>query len=123
MDIVLSPASDKPIYVQIAEQIAAQILKGDLAGGTTLPPIRTVARQLAVSVITVKKAWEELARAGFIDTVVGRGTFVSCHPPGGLGSKREAIALERLEKDLAFYRELGLTAAELIELVRQVYGE
>ena len=123
MDIVISPASDKPIYTQIAEQVAAQILKGDLPGGTVLPPIRTVARQLEISVITVKKAWEELERAGFVYGVVGKGSFVSDHPAAALDDKRQALAEARLAKDLPFYRDLGLTRDEFIELVRGVYGD
>ena len=121
MDIVISPASDKPIYTQIAEQMAAQILKGDLPGGTMLPPIRTVARQLEISVITVKKAWEELERAHFIYGIVGKGSFVSAHPAQALDDKRQSLALARLTKDLPFYRDLGLTQDEFIELVRGMY--
>ena len=122
MDILISPTSDKPIYVQIVEQIAAQILKGDLPGGSPLPPIRTVARQLEVSVITIKKAWEELEREGFIHATVGRGTFVAPRQVQELSDKRQSLALARLTKDLPFYRDLGLTQAEFIALVRQVYG-
>jgi len=121
MDIIISPRSDKPIYTQIAEQIAAQILKGDLAPGTTLPPIRTVARDLEISVITVKKAWEELERQGFIHGIVGKGSFVSDQHADSLDDKRESIARERLAKDLEFYRALGLTEEEFITLVRKVY--
>jgi len=122
MDIVISPSSDKPIYTQIAEQVAAQILKGDLPGGTALPPIRTVARQLEISVITVKKAWEELERAGFVHGMVGKGTFVSAHPEGELVDKRESLARQRLAKDLPYYRDLGLDQDEFLELVREMYG-
>ncbi|MDX1358209.1 MAG: GntR family transcriptional regulator, partial [Clostridia bacterium] len=59
MDIVISNTSDKPIYRQLFEQISAQIIKGQLSGGEGLPPIRTVAKELRISIITVKKAWEE----------------------------------------------------------------
>ncbi len=121
MDVVISSVSDQPIYAQIAEQIATQILKGDLAPGAALPPIRAVARQLEVSVITVKKAWEELERAGFIHATVGKGSFVSPHPPGGLAGRRQTAAQDRLAKDLVFYRGLGLSREEFIDLVRQVY--
>ena len=121
MDLVISPASDKPIYTQIVEQISAQILKGDLAGGSPLPPIRTIARQLEVSVITVKKAWEELERAGYIYAVVGRGTFVADHPVAEWEDRRQARARERLAKDLVFYRELGLTQEEFLDLVRREF--
>jgi len=121
MDVVLSPRSDKPFYAQIAEQIAAQIVRGDLAPGSALPPIRTIARDLDVSVITVKKAWEELERAGLIDAIVGKGSFVASHPHDQLADKRESMALARLAKDLAFYRGLGLSRDELVDLVRRVY--
>ena len=121
MDVILSPASDTPIYAQIAEQVAAQILRGDLAGGATLPPIRTVARQLEVSVITIKKAWEELERAGFIYAQVGKGSFVADHPPAALTDKRTSLALSRLGKDLPYYQELGLTWPEYAELAATVY--
>ena len=122
MDIIISPTSSQPIYVQIVEQISAQILKGDLPGGAPLPPIRTIARELEVSVITVKKAWEDLERAGLIHAIVGKGSFVAEHP-GGLGDRREALAMERLTKDLGFYRGLGLTQDEFIGLVQKVYED
>jgi len=122
MDVVISPSSDKPIYAQIVEQLSAQILSGELPGGTALPPIRSVARQLEVSVITVKKAWEELERGGFIYAIVGKGSFVADHSIGVLENKREAQVIERLAKDLSFYRQLGLTVDELVELVRKVYS-
>jgi len=121
MDIIISPRSDKPIYTQIAEQVAAQILRGDLEPGSALPPIRTVARDLEISVITVKKAWEELEHQGFIYGVVGKGSFVSDQHADNLDDKRESIALDRLAKDLAFYRDLGLTQDEFVRLVRKVY--
>ena len=123
MDIVISPRSDTPIYAQIAEQVAAQILRGELASGTALPPIRTVARQLEVSVITVKKAWEELEREGFIIPMVGKGTVVATRHQGQLDDKRDTMALAKLTKDLAFYRGLGLTVDEFITLVRRAYNE
>jgi GntR family transcriptional regulator len=121
LDIIISAASGTPIYQQIANQISAQIVKGELGPSSPLPPIRTVARQLEVSVITVKKAWEELERGGFIYAVVGRGTFVSDRRPDELDDKRDELARRRMEKDLLFYRELGLTVDEVIELVRRLY--
>ena len=66
MDIIISNTSDKPIYQQIYEQISAQIIKGELESNFWLPSIRTIAKELRISVITVKKAWEELERMGFI---------------------------------------------------------
>ena len=77
INIIISGTSDKPIYQQIFDQLGAQIIRGELAPGTMLPPIRTVAKELRISVITVKKAWEMLEQLGFIYSMVGRGCFVA----------------------------------------------
>ena len=101
MDIVISNTSDKPIYQQIFEQISAQIIRGELKKETCLPPIRTVAKELRISVITVKKAWEELERRGFIHTMVGKGCFVASLLPDELHSKRNELADETLQQQIA----------------------
>jgi GntR family transcriptional regulator len=121
MDIVISDTSGKPIYRQIFEQVSAQIIKGELARDFCLPPIRTVARDLRISVITVKKAWEELERAGFIRTMVGKGCFVAPLMPADRDVKRDALAIEKLEKDIEYYKGLGLSLEELTELIRRHY--
>ena len=74
MNITISGISEKPIYQQVIDQLSAQIIQGELNPGTML---RTVAKELRISVITIKKAWEELERLGFIYTMVGRGCFVA----------------------------------------------
>ena len=76
MFITISQFSDSPIYQQIQDQLIQQILSGTLAGGTKLPSIRLLAQELHVSVITVKKAYEELERAGYIHTQAALGSFV-----------------------------------------------
>ncbi|MDR2930203.1 MAG: GntR family transcriptional regulator [Propionibacteriaceae bacterium] len=119
MDLVVSLNSDTPIYAQIVDQIRAQILKGDLASGAALPPIRSVARMLEVSVITVKRAWEELDREGLIYGVVGKGSFVAARPVDSLADQRREVARQRLSHELGFYRELGLTWVEFTDLARQ----
>ena len=123
MDIVLSAASDQPLYKQIYEQISAQIVRGELASGDCLPPIRLIASELRISVITVKKAWEELERAGFIYTMTGKGCFVAPLPGARLDVKREQLVAARLKKELTYYRELGLSKKELLTLVDQWYDE
>lgn len=122
MDTVISSTSDKPIYQQIFDQVSAQIIKGELEQGFCLPPIRTVAKELRISVITIKKAWEELERKGFINTMVGRGCFVAPRQ-GELETKRGELAEERLKKDIAFYKSLGLSLEELQELIRRHYED
>lgn len=77
MDIILSNSSGKPIYEQIADQIKEQIMSGALAAGDALPSMRLLAKDLRISVITTKRAYEELERAGFLENVPGKGCFVA----------------------------------------------
>jgi len=77
MKIIISNKSKQPIYDQIITQIKEQILSGELKEGDTLPSMRQFAKSLRVSVITVQKAYETLQREGFIDSAVGRGTFIA----------------------------------------------
>ena len=76
MDILISNASGVPIYEQIEEQIKSQIMTGELAAGDALPSMRILAKELKISVITTKRAYEDLERDGYIETVVGKGSFV-----------------------------------------------
>ena len=123
MDIVISNASDKPIYQQLFDQISAQIIKGVLPSETCLPPIRTVALELRISVITVKRAWEELEHAGLIYTMAGKGCFVSPLQPNALDAKRSQLASEKLAKDMEYYKTLGLSMEEIIGMIKQDYDK
>ena len=125
MEISLSilNTSDKPIYRQLYEQLAFQIVTGKLSGGTPLPPIRALANSLGISVISIKRAWEELERDGFIVTMVGRGCFAADLGDEERGSRRRELALGELRPSLASLRQLGLTKAELIELISENYDE
>ena len=122
MDIVLSQKTDKPIYIQIYEQIAAQIMNGEVAAGEKLPPIRTVALNLRISVIPVKQAWEQLEREGFISTAAGRGTFVCELAHHEISHKRNSAAEEMLSRDIAACREMGLSLEEILEIVKKNYS-
>ena len=77
MDIIISSNTRKPIYEQITSQIKAMIMSGELKTGDPIPSMRSLAKSIHVSVITVQKAYEDLQRDGFIETTVGRGSFVS----------------------------------------------
>ena len=77
MDIIISNAAGQPIYEQICRQIKGAIASGALKSGEPLPSIRALARDLRISVITTKRAYEELERDGFICTVAGKGSFVA----------------------------------------------
>ena len=122
MNITISNTSDKPIYQQIFDQISSQVIKGELAPGFCLPPIRTAALELRVSIITVKKAWEELERQGFIYTMVGRGCFVADLSKNDMLDKRDKLIDEKLEKDVAYYKALGLSLDELVSKIIKTYS-
>jgi GntR family transcriptional regulator len=123
MDIVISNTSGDPIYQQIFDQVSAQIIKGELPGEYCLPPIRTVAKELRISVITVKRAWEELEHAGLIYTMAGKGCFVAPQLPNALDAKRSQLAGEKLAKDMEYYKTLGLSLEEIIAMIKQGYNK
>ena len=123
MVIVLSQKTDKPIYTQVYEQIAAQIMSGEIAAGEKLPPIRTVAVNLRVSVIPIKQAWEQLEREGFISTAAGRGTFVSDLAHHEISSKRTTAAEELLSRAVQSCRDMGLKLEEVLEIINKKWNE
>ena len=121
MDIILSNSSGKPIYQQIADQVKEQICSGALAAGDALPSMRLLAKELRISVITTKRAYEELERDGFLDNVPGKGCFVA---PQNRELLREA-QLRRVEDILAQAvdeaRKGGFSLSELQELLTLLY--
>ncbi|MBE9914741.1 GntR family transcriptional regulator [Paenibacillus donghaensis] len=121
MNVAISNTSEKPIYQQLFEQISAQILKGELESGYCLPPIRQAALELRVSVITVKKAWEELERSGLINTVTGKGCFVAEFSSDEMLRIRNEMILKQMESDTSYYKSFGLTLDEVIELLKKIY--
>jgi len=123
MRIVLSNASPDPIYEQIARQIRAQILSGDLGEGDLLPSIRALARDLQISVITTKRAYEELEREGLLNTVGGKGTFVAAQNPEFLKEKKMKAVEEKLADAVDQARLLGVDREQLAEMLRLLYSE
>ena len=122
MDIILSNTSGKPIYTQIADQVKEQIMTGVLAPGEALPSMRLLARELRISVITTKRAYEDLERDGFLENVPGKGCFVA---PQNRELLREA-QLRRVEEHLTRAveeaRKGGLSLAELQEMLNILYS-
>lgn len=117
VDIIISNASGKPIYEQITAQIKELILTGDLKPGEQLPSIRALANALAISAITTKRAYADLETAGFIESVPGKGSFVT-------GGNLELLREERLRKIEGLLQEavdearyVGLEASELHEML------
>lgn len=117
MDIRINQTSSLPIYQQMYDQISTQILRGDIAQDTMLPSIRRVARELQVSVITVKRAYDELEQAGLLYTRPGKGCFVAPLQTEEREEAREQKVLRKLEKDLAYYRSLGLSKEDILQLI------
>lgn len=123
MEIILSSVSDRPIYEQITSQIKEMIMKGELKAGEAMPSMRKLAKDLHVSVITTQRAYDDLAKDGFIVTVLAKGTFVSA---GNQDFIREEN-LRRVEKLLSdaarLGRENGLSLEELEKTLELVYTE
>lgn len=120
MTLAILPGSEQPIYQQIYDCVSAAVLRGELAAGEALPPIRTVASELCVSVIGVKRAWEELERDGFITTAVGRGSFAAELSAEERSEKRRALLRKRLAPGAAYAAALGAEAEELAALMREL---
>ena len=123
MEIIIRNTGDIPIYEQITRQVKGLILRGELKEGEALPSMRLLARDLRISVITTKRAYEELEREGFITTVPGKGCFVA---PRNLELVRED-ALRRVEEHLSTAVEVAQTVSisleELKETLTILYGE
>ena len=122
MDIILSNTSGKPIYTQIADQVKEQIMTGALAPGEALPSMRLLARELRISVITTKRAYEDLERDGFLENVPGKGCFVA---PQNRELLREAQLRRvegRLTQAVEEARKGGLSLAELQEMLNILYS-
>ena len=117
MTILIDNRSGQPIYEQIFSQIRDQILAGELPPDTALPSIRSLAKDLRISVITTKRAYEELEREGFLYTVAGKGCFVAEKNPELLREEN----LRKIEEHLGEIRRLavhcGLTREELQEML------
>ncbi len=117
MEIIISNSSASPIYEQIAQQVREAILTGELAEGTLLPSIRALANDLRISVITTKRAYAELEKAGLVSTVQGKGTFVT---GGNLELLREEHlrhVVQLIGQAVADAKAAGLTAQELHEML------
>lgn len=123
MHILLSNASDEPIYAQIVQQIRSAILSGELAPGQSLPSIRQLAKDLQISVITTKRAYEELEKERLIDSVVGKGSFVSGANPQFIREHRLRLLEGKLIDIVKESKSLQMPADELIAHIKLLYEE
>ena len=119
MDIIISNSAGVPIYEQITQQMKGLILRGELREGEALPSMRLLAKELRISVITTKRAYEELEREGFLTTVPGKGCFVA-EPDLALFREQSLYLLEdHLAAAAELARTCGLSESELAELLRR----
>ncbi len=116
MYVTVSNASDKPIYEQIYTQIKGAILRGELREGEALPSIRALAKDLRISVITTKRAFDDLERDGFICTVQGKGSFVAAKNREMLREELLKQAEQKLLEAIEIARQGGISQQELLEM-------
>ncbi len=123
MDIIISNSNDKPIYEQITSQIKNLIMCGELKSGDMLPSMRLLAKELRISVITTKRAYEELERDGFIESVIGKGSFVAGKNTEFIKEEKLRIIEEALQKAVDTARSSGVSLNELSEILSTLYKE
>ena len=115
MEIYISNTGDKPIYAQITDQIKGKILSGELQAGEALPSIRLLAKELRISVITTKRAYEDLEQAGFVNTVPGKGCFVAAQNAELLREETLRTVEQHLQAALDAARAGGISDGEVAE--------
>ena len=123
MKIIVSNSSNQPIYEQISSQIKGMILKGVLNEGDLLPSIRRLAKDLQISVITTKRAYDELEKEGFIETMQGKGSYVAGQNKELMREKKLKIIEEKLIEVVDESKALGLTFMEIEEMLKILFEE
>ena len=123
MDIIISNAGGVPIYDQITRQVKGLILRGELKAGEAIPSMRLLARELRISVITTKRAYEELEREGFITTVPGKGCFVAPQDPELAREETLRRVEEHLTRAVEAAKSGGVTLEEMTDTLNILYGD
>jgi len=121
IDIIISSNTSKPIYDQITTQIKGMIMSGELQTGALLPSMRELAKSTHVSVITVKTAYEHLQRDGFIETTVGRGSFVSAQNKDFVQEEQQRRAEEYLQQAADIGRTYNISVDTLVDMLKIFY--
>lgn len=121
MEIIISNSSGKPIYEQITDQVKSQIMSGQLKAGDALPSMRALAQRLRISLITTKRAYNDLEAEGFIETVAGKGSFVAAQDPELLREANLKLAEESIRRAVEVAKRGGISKDELTEMVDILY--
>ncbi len=122
MDIIISNASGEPIYNQIVTQVKTMILEGKLKEGDALPSMRNLAMQLRISVITTKRAYEELERDGFIESYTGKGSFVKAQNAELYREEQLKVIESLLNEASEKAHKCGVSMKEMQDILEIVYG-
>lgn len=117
MNIIILNSSSEPIYEQITKQIKNYIFNGTLSEGELLPSIRSLAKELGISVITTKRAYEELERENFIETVPGRGSYVAVQNKELLREKKIKVVEDKLLEAIDESRSINLSIKDLKDML------
>lgn len=123
MEIIISSNTSRPIYEQITSQFKAMIMSGELGAGAPIPSMRSLAKTIHVSVITVQKAYEDLTRDGFIETTVGRGSFVAAQNKDFIQEEQQKRVEEHLVAAAELARTSGISLDKITELLKLFYEE
>lgn len=123
MELIISNNTSKPIYEQITSQIKAMIISGELQSGEPLTSMRSLAKSLHISVITVQKAYEDLQRDGFIETTVGKGSFVSAGNKDFYQEEQQRRAEEHLQEAVEIARSSHISLEKLTALLALFYND
>ncbi len=123
MKIIISNNSDTPLYQQIKGQITDAILKGELSEGDPLPSIRSFANDLRVSVLTIRRVYDDLEKEGFVNSQVGIGTFVSAGNTELLLESKRRLVEQKMTDMIHTAKSLGITRQELSEMMEILYEE
>ncbi len=123
MEIIISNSSDKPIYEQVSSQIKNKIMNGTLEAGEMLPSMRALAKDLHISVITVQRAYEDLTRDGFLETVSGKGSFVASQNKEFIQEEQLRKAEELLQQAVDIGRSHGISYEQMANILKMLYEE
>ncbi len=123
MRILISNLSNEPIYEQIRNQVKGLIIKGDLKEGDLLPSIRGLAKDLQISVITTKRAYDELEKEGFLKTVAGKGSYVAPQNTELIKEQKIKIIEEKLNEIVEESKLLGFTFKDINQMLKILFEE
>lgn len=123
MDIIIINSADTPIYEQITKQIKDAILKGELREGELLPSVRALAKDLNISVITTRRAYDELEKEGFTVNMAGKGTFVATQNVEILRESRYRSIEDKLQQIVDYAKSIGISKDEITKMLDILFEE